>query len=87
MDRFLRVPWETDETLESALCANKNWSAYVQSCRAKAIAHGVEHLISPRATLNGDALLAAGRPWERVVDICVRKGLDSADWNKINGGN
>jgi hypothetical protein len=87
MDRFLRVPWETDEALESSLCANKNWSAYVQSCRAKAIAHGVEHLISPRATLNGDALLAAGRPWERVVDICVRKGLDSADWNKLNGGN
>jgi hypothetical protein len=85
MDRFLRVPWETDEALESALCANKQWSAYVQSVRAKAIANGVEHLISPRATLNGDALLAAGRPWNRVVDICVRKGLNDADWTKING--
>jgi cobaltochelatase CobS len=86
MDRFLRVPWNTDEKLERALCDNKDWCAYVQTARASAIKNGVEHLISPRATLNGDALLAAGRPWERVVDICVRKGLNEADWKKITGG-
>ena len=33
--------------------------------------------------LNGAALLAAGRPWERVVHICVRKGLNEEDWSKI----
>jgi hypothetical protein len=86
MDRFLRVPWDTDELLERALCSNQDWCAYVQSVRAKANANGVEHLVSPRATFNGDALLAVGRPWERVVDICVRKGLNDADWAKISGG-
>jgi cobaltochelatase CobS len=86
MDRFLRVPWETDEALEKALCSNQDWCAYVQTARASAIRNGVEHLISPRATLNGDALLAAGRPWQRVVDLCVRKGLNEADWKKIIGG-
>jgi hypothetical protein len=86
MDRFLRVPWETDEQLEKALCSNQEWCAYVQTARASAIKNGVEHLISPRATLNGDALLAAGRPWARVVDLCVRKGLNDADWKKITGG-
>jgi cobaltochelatase CobS len=83
MDRFVRIPWETDEAFENELCSNKAWVAYVQSVRAKAIANGVEHLVSPRATLNGNALLAAGRPWARVVDICVRKGLNDEDWSKI----
>lgn len=87
MDRFMRIPWETDETLESELCPNKVWVAYVQSVRAKAIANGVEHLVSPRATFNGAALLAANRPWARVVEICVRKGLNEADWKKISGAN
>lgn len=83
MDRFVRIAWETDEAFETELCANKPWVAYVQQVRGKAIANGVEHLVSPRATLNGNALLSAGRPWARVVDICVRKGLNEADWNKI----
>ena len=48
MDRFVRIPWETDEAFESELCSNKAWVSYVQSVRAKAIANGVEHLVSPR---------------------------------------
>jgi cobaltochelatase CobS len=87
MDRFMRIPWETDPTLQRELCSNQDWVAFVQCVRAGAIANGVEHLVSPRATLNGDAMLAAGRPWDRVVDICVRKGLNEADWNKINRTN
>jgi ATPase family associated with various cellular activities (AAA) len=86
MDRFMRVAWETDEALESALCANKDWCAYVQCCRAAAAKHGIEHIISPRATFNGDVLLGVGRPWDRVVDLCVRKGLADEDWSKIQAG-
>jgi len=84
LDRFVRVPWPIDEKFEASLCANKDWASYVQARRAKAKAYGVEHLISPRASLSGDVLLAAGRPWERVVEVCVRKGLNEADWTKIS---
>jgi hypothetical protein len=87
MDRFMRVEWNTDEELESSLCSHPDWCAFVQCCRAKALEHGIQHIISPRATFNGAAMLAAGRPWERVVKMCVRKGLDDADWGKITGRN
>lgn len=86
MDRFMRINWETDEALESALCANKDWCAYVQTCRAAAAKHGIEHIISPRATFNGDVMLSVGRPWQRAVDLCVRKGLCDEDWSKIQAG-
>jgi cobaltochelatase CobS len=84
LDRFIRVPWPIDEKFEAALCQNQAWVEYVQHRRLKAQAYGVEHLISPRASLSGDVLLAAGRPWERVVELCVRKGLNDADWAKIS---
>jgi AAA domain (dynein-related subfamily) len=83
LDRFVRVPWPIDEKFEASLCANKEWVKFVQGRRARAKIDGVEHLISPRASLSGDVLLAAGRPWNRVVDLCVRKGLNEADWTKI----
>jgi AAA domain (dynein-related subfamily) len=83
LDRFVRVPWPIDEKFEASLCANKDWVKFVQGRRARAKIDGVEHLISPRASLSGDVLLAAGRPWNRVVELCVRKGLNEADWTKI----
>jgi hypothetical protein len=83
MDRFMRVAWETDEVLEEALCVNKEWCSYVQRCRAGARKHGVQHIISPRATFKGDIMLGAGRPWNRVVDLCVRKGLADTQWEQI----
>lgn len=85
MDRFMRVPWETDERLERALCKNDTWCDYVQRLRAATIRHGIEHIISPRATFNGAIMIAAGRPWSRAVEVCVRKGLNEADWSKIIG--
>lgn len=85
LDRFIRVPWVTDEKFERALCTNQSWCDYVQGVRARLIKEGIEHIVSPRATFNGEILLAAGRPWPRVVDICVRKGLNTEDWNKVKG--
>lgn len=51
MDRFKRVPWETDEKFETALCANKRWVGYVQQVRKAVIKHGVQAIVSPRASL------------------------------------
>jgi cobaltochelatase CobS len=84
-DRFIRVEWETDEQLEGALCSNPDWHAFVVKCRANVHKHGMEHLISPRATINGDVMLQAGRSWDRVVKMCVRKGLSDSDWAKVIG--
>lgn len=88
IDRFMRIPWETDEKLEGALCNRADWHQFVVKSRAAIRKHGLEHIVSPRATFNGDIMLAAGRPWKRVVDCCVRKGLNDADWKKVTeGGN
>jgi hypothetical protein len=86
MDRFMRVTWETDEKLEGQLCQRKDWHSYIMGRRSNVRKHGLQHLISPRATFNGDIMLAAGRPWARAVDLCVRKGLNAEDWAKVTSG-
>jgi AAA domain (dynein-related subfamily) len=86
MDRFMRVGWETDEKLERELCQRKDWHDFIIAARGNVRKHGLQHLISPRATFNGDIMLAAGRPWARAVDLCVRKGLNAEDWAKVTSG-
>ena len=44
---------------------------------------GVRVIISPRATINGVALLRAGWPVDAVLDGCVWKGLDKDTRSKI----
>lgn len=44
---------------------------------------GVRVIVSPRATINGAALLRAGWPLDATLDACVWKGLDKDTRSKI----
>lgn len=59
------------------------WLERVRQVRAACQAHGVRHVVSPRATINGAKLLAAGIPWEYVEAGCLRKGLSESDWSRV----
>lgn len=59
------------------------WFARVCQVRQACADHGVRHVVSPRATINGCRLLAAGVPWEYVEAGCLRKGLSEADWRRV----
>lgn len=83
LDRFVMLDWQYDETLERAIAGDNEWTSYVQKMRRAAKSAGVKHLITPRASIRGNMLLAAGVPKSAVVNMTVRKGLSDDQWSMI----
>lgn len=84
LDRFVVIEWPLDEALEDALCANKDWTKRVRVVRSKVKARGVKgSLITPRATLYGEALLSAGIDQSTVEALTLRKGMTADQWSQI----
>jgi len=78
-DRWCFLDWPLDEALEDALCANKEWVAIVRKVRANVIAKQMKGvMVTPRATIYGESLLAAGLPLERVIKSVIYKGMTEA---------
>lgn len=71
---------------KAAMVAATEWTDYVQAMRKRAKDHGIKIVISPRASMNGAKLLAAGKlSLERVQSVTLRKGLDKDTWAKLQG--
>lgn len=86
LDRFVQLSWPIDEHLERATAPNKEWCARVQACRQRVKSSGVVgHMITPRATYFGSALLAAGMSIGQVETMTLRKGLSEEQWAKVSG--
>lgn len=83
MDRFVTIAWRVDETLETALCVDGAWCRYVQAVRAKVAANGLKVIVSPRASLYGASLLAAGLDRETVVAMTLKKGMSDDQWRMV----
>ncbi len=83
LDRFVSLTWEYDENLERALCGDADWCTYVQNMRAKAKQKGVKVVISPRASLYGAQLLAAGVKRDDVIDLTMRAKMRAEDWKAL----
>lgn len=61
LSRFpVRIQWDYDTDMESAISGNPAFAKRVQQARAKARAAGIKVLIDPRASIAGSALIAAG---------------------------
>lgn len=85
LDRFVQIPWPHDDALENALCANKEWLErvrYVRQRWQKASIKG--HMVTMRATLYGESLLAAGIDQANVELLTLRKGLSDDQWKQIS---
>ncbi len=84
IDRFVTIDWPIDEQLERALCGNVDWTSRVQQVRQNVASSSLKgHMISPRATLYGEALLAAGLSQKDTEAMTLRKGINDADWRAI----
>lgn len=83
VDRFVMLDWQYDEILERAIAGDNPWTTYVQDARRVCIGAGIKHLITPRASIRGNALLAAGIHKDEVVNMVIRKGLTSDHWQTI----
>lgn len=84
LDRYVFIDWPIDEALEKALCSNSAWVRSVQKTRKRVSERGIKnHMITPRATLYGAALLAAGLDLADVEALTLRKGLTDEVWGQI----
>lgn len=86
LDRFVYLDWPLDEALERAIAPNAAWCRKVQNVRKNVAQRGVQgHLVTPRATLYGAALLAAGLDPDTVETMVLRKALNADQWAQVRG--
>lgn len=72
LDRFAKFKLEYDADLESNLCGNPKWAAYVWKVREYVEKNCSQTTyITPRASINGAALLAAGLTPTEVMDATL----------------
>lgn len=84
LDRFVFIEVPYDEVWEMAIAQNKDWCKKIQTIRENARKNKVKCIISPRATFNGEKLLAAGMGEEFVLKTVVYKNLSADEIKLIN---
>lgn len=88
-DRFVYLAMDYDPKLERMLAGSdpvaEAWCAYVQAVRTSTRLLKILHVVSPRATLQGIRLLAAGDLLSDVIDSAVWRGLDPDQAEKVSG--
>ena len=83
-NRVVYLSWPLDEALESAISPNAAWTARVQQTRKRIEARKLKgHIITPRQSMQGAALLASGLSEDTVADMVLRRGLSDEHWEQI----
>lgn len=75
LDRFAVVDFDYDEALEAAVAGNSEWTAKVQAMRKAAFDLRERVVVSPRASIEGAKLLAAGFKEIEVESMILWKGI------------
>lgn len=77
LNRLVAIEWEYDEELEREIAGADvaHWVKRVQEVRAATMAAKVEHLVSPRQTFKGAAMLRAGWPLAKCEEVFLWAGL------------
>lgn len=84
LSRFVPMAWPIDEAFERQLCGNVAWVSRVQAVRGKVKSASIRnHMITPRATFYGEALIAAGFTADETAEMVLRQGAPDDVWNKI----
>lgn len=82
--RFVFLDWPYDESFERTLTDNAAWVARVQKIRANVASKQIKVAITPRATIYGSALLAAGFSQADVEAMVLRQGMTKEQWESIS---
>lgn len=91
LNRFVIIEWPYDEAFERDLVQAKagtsepveRWVTHVQRLRAAAVATRVRVVFSPRQSMAGATLLAAGRPWSEVEQAVLWAPVSHDDRRKL----
>lgn len=72
LDRFITMEWKIDEGLERQLVSHYpdglRWQNVIKAVRDKVVQHAYEVVVSPRATMKGAQLLAAGYSFQDALE-------------------
>jgi len=71
----VRIGWDIDPELETAIVANPEWLAMVRAARIKARAVGLKVLIDTRAAQAGAALIQAGYTMQEAAEMTYLANL------------
>lgn len=90
LDRFAFFEIAYDETLERAISGADDWTAHVQAVRAAIVrlassGERIRHIVSPRASIHGARMLAAGIDRNTVEQAVIFKGLAADVVARIRG--
>lgn len=83
LDRFCVFDVDYDENLELQLAGDPEWTRYVQRVRKAVEAEKVRHVVSPRASIQGARMLAAGMERAVVEQATVWKGLPTDQRSRV----
>ena len=91
LDRFIEVEVNYDEVLEMELAKSAGgdtdltvkWVGLVRQYRRNATDNKLRLMFTPRASIDGAQMLAAGMSWERVVEMRLNKGLTGDMLDKL----
>lgn len=83
LDRFTVFEVDYDEALEQKLAGDVEWCKRVQAVRHAITVEKVRHIVSPRASITGAKLLAAGMDKAKVEEACIWKGLDATNRARV----
>jgi cobaltochelatase CobS len=77
IDRFAFLTWDYDSVLERKLAGNDSWVDRVQALRRAVEAEKARIIVSPRASINGAKMIAAGWSFEQCESAFIWKGADA----------
>lgn len=83
LNRFVFIEWDYDEDLERAVSCNPKWTEWVQKVRKVVFEHKMRYVVSPRQSIVGGELLAAGIPERDVRKMTVFPGWPQDDQDKV----
>ena len=83
LDRFVIMLLDYDENLERQTAGNDSWVEFVQRVRHAANLLELRVIVSPRASIQGAKLLAAGISKKDVAEFVLWRGLDAHTRTKI----
>lgn len=76
LDRFVVLNFDYDKKLEKALSNNDVWLNIVWDIRKAVEKLGEKLIVSPRAIIKGDKMLASGFSIEQVKDALIYRGIN-----------
>jgi cobaltochelatase CobS len=86
LSRFpVKLAWDYDTALEVRISGNESWAKRVQNARHRAGVHKIKHLIDPRHTQAGAALIASGMSPDAVASVTYLAGLKPEQIEQIEG--